>query len=64
LIITGATIVLLPLFIFLINAFVLTTPPKDGFNIAFSIGGLDVAWYGIFIFIGFMAAIFIGCIKL
>jgi len=33
-------------------------------EIAFSIGSLDVAWYGIFIFIGFVIAILCICIKL
>lgn len=32
--------------------------------IAFEIGSLKVAWYGIFIFIGFIIAIIVACIKL
>ncbi|MDR0674740.1 MAG: prolipoprotein diacylglyceryl transferase [Mycoplasmataceae bacterium] len=60
LIVTGLTVILLPLSIFLINVLVL----RNYNVIAFSIGELDVAWYGIFIFIGFMAAIFISCIKM
>jgi hypothetical protein len=60
LIITGLIVILLPLLIFLINVFALRTYN----NVAFEVGNLPVAWYGIFIFIGFMAAIFMGCIKM
>lgn len=35
-------------------------PPRT----AFEIGGLEVAWYGIFIFIGFAMAIILACVKL
>lgn len=37
---------------------------KDVTNIAFKIGSIEVAWYGIFIFIGFACAIFLGSFKL
>jgi phosphatidylglycerol:prolipoprotein diacylglycerol transferase len=38
--------------------------PGDNSNIAFSLFGLQVAWYGIFIFIGFFVAIILICLKL
>lgn len=36
----------------------------DTTNIAFKIGSLSVAWYGLFIFFGFACAIFLGSFKL
>ncbi|MDR2369031.1 MAG: prolipoprotein diacylglyceryl transferase, partial [Mycoplasmataceae bacterium] len=60
LIITGAIAILLPLTIFLINVLAL----RNYNNIAFKIGSIEVAWYGIFIFFGFMGAIFISCMKM
>lgn len=36
--------------------------PSD--RIAFKIGSVEIAWYGIFIFIGFVLAIILACVKL
>ncbi len=49
---------------------ILTTVPApdnlydDAFKTAFSIGGLDVSWYGLFVFFGFCAAILFAIFKL
>lgn len=40
------------------------TAPYIPTKIAFHLGSLEVAWYGIFIFIGFTMAIIIACLKL
>ena len=36
----------------------------DGSEIAFHIGSLTIAWYGLFVFFGFVAAIIFAVIKL
>lgn len=64
---SGLVIVLVPLIIFLVSAFALknwSNYDDGGHAIAFSIGSLQIAWYGIFIAIGFISAIAIVCFKL
>jgi len=39
-------------------------PAPDDRNIAFDIGSHHVAWYGIFVFFGFVCAIYLICMKL
>ena len=37
---------------------------NDSYKIAFKMGSLEVAWYGIFIMIGFIASITLAIVKL
>lgn len=46
----------------MINLFNVTAPYIPN-PIAFEVGSLKVAWYGIFIFIGFIIAIVVACLK-
>ncbi len=50
------------------NIFSSVGPPidiyKSSYAVAFTIGGVDVAWYAIFIMVGFIVAILLACLKM
>lgn len=55
----------IPIICYLVALLALKTPDgSDSTKIAFTIGSLSIAWYGIFIFFGFALAIYLSCMKL
>lgn len=61
---TLAVAVIVPLIFFITISQCARGTYTDDTKVAFKIGSLSVAWYGIFIFIGFVCAIFMGSFKL
>ncbi|MDR0825991.1 MAG: prolipoprotein diacylglyceryl transferase [Mycoplasmataceae bacterium] len=64
LIISLSIIIVVPTLMFVLVSTLGRGNPLDDHSVAFHIGSLSVAWYGIMIFFGFVSAIALGIIKL